>query len=97
MNQLLSTLIGKHFFFSSATIKLITEIILALIHIRDVNLTSIALVICQGTQVNSGYKKLQRFFAKIKICEVSLSVHDKTINMSVNSKIGEGWEVVIAQ
>jgi hypothetical protein len=73
VNQLLSTLIGKHFFFSSATIKLITEIILALIHIRDVNLTSIALVICQGTQVDSGYKKLQRFFAKIKICEVSLA------------------------
>jgi len=73
VNRLLSTLLANHFFVSSATIKLITEFILALIHLRDVNLTSIALVICGDSQISSGYKRLQRFFSKVEICKVQLA------------------------
>lgn len=45
-----------------------TEFILALITLRDVNLTGIALVICGNSTVSSGYRRLQRFFAKVEIC-----------------------------
>jgi hypothetical protein len=45
MDLALSTLIGNHFLVSNAIIKLMTEFILALIKVRDVNLTSIALLI----------------------------------------------------
>jgi hypothetical protein len=73
MEKLLSTLIAKHFFVSSATIKLIVQIVLALIHVRDVNLTVIALAICGEAQTSSGYRKLQRFFAAAEFCLVSVA------------------------
>ena len=65
MGIILSTLIEKHFLVSSATIKLITEFVLALIKLRDINLTGIALAICGESKVESGYRKLQRFFVKV--------------------------------
>ena len=68
MGIVLSTLIEKHFLVSSATIKLITEFVLALIKLRDINLTGIALAICGESKVESGYRKLQRFFVKVDIC-----------------------------
>lgn len=73
MNQLLSTLIRNHFFVSSAIIKLMTEFILALIRVRDVNLTEIAMAICGSSDINSSYRKLQRFFAKAEICSECLA------------------------
>lgn len=73
MASVLSTLIGKHFLVSNAIIKLMTEFILALIKVRDVNLTSIAVAICSQSKVESEYRKLQRFFAKVKICYVCLA------------------------
>lgn len=73
MNKFLSTLIANHFLVSSATVKLITEFVLALIHTRDVNLTGIALAICGKYQEASGYKKLQRFFTNITICWACLA------------------------
>lgn len=45
-----------------------TEFILGLITLRDVNLTGIALVICGNSEVSSAYRRLQRFFAKVEIC-----------------------------
>lgn len=73
MNLALSTIIGNHFLVSNATIKLMTEFILALIKVRDVNLTSIALVVCGQSEVGSGYRKLQRFFANVNICYICLA------------------------
>ncbi len=73
MKQTLSTIIGNHFFTNKAIINLMTEFILALIKIRDVNLTSIALVICGDSEVSSGYRRLQRFFAKAEICYTCLA------------------------
>jgi hypothetical protein len=73
MSLLLSTLIGNHFFGSNATTKLMTEFVLALIKVRDVNLTSIAVAICGECKTESQYRKLQRFFANVKICYVSLA------------------------
>jgi Transposase DDE domain len=58
---------------SSAIVKLVTEFILALIHLRDVNLTQIALTICGESQVSSGYRRLQRFFVKAEICSKCLA------------------------
>ena len=73
MNSVLSTIIGKHFLVSNAIIKLMTEFILALIKVRNVNLTSIAVAICSQSKVESEYRKLQRFFAKVEICYVCLA------------------------
>ena len=73
MRLVLSTIIGEHFLVSNAIIKLMTEFILALIKVRDVNLTSIAVAICNQYKVESGYRKLQRFFANIDICYVCLA------------------------
>lgn len=73
MSLLLSTLIGNHFSISNATIKLMTEFVLALITTRDVNLTSIAVAICSKCKTESQYRKLQRFFANVDICYVSLA------------------------
>jgi hypothetical protein len=91
MDLALSTLIGKHFLVSNAIIKLMTEFILALIKVRDVNLTSIALLICGKSQVESGYRKLQRFFANTEICYVCLA------KLIVNlAKIGDKkWVLVL--
>lgn len=68
-----STIIGKHFLVSKATIKLMTEFVFALIKVRDVNLTGIALVICGDSQIESSYRKLQRFFANVEICYICLA------------------------
>lgn len=68
MKHALSTIIGNHFFTNKSIINLMTEFILALIKLRDVNLTSIALVICGDSEVSSGYRRLQRFFEKAEIC-----------------------------
>ena len=73
MSLVLSTIIGEHFLVSNAIIKLMTEFVLALIKVRDVNLTSIAIAICSQCKVESGYRKLQRFFANIEICHVCLA------------------------
>ena len=73
MNLVLSTIIGEHFLVSNAIIKLMTEFILSLIKVRDVNLTSIAIAISGQCKVESNYRKIQRFFASVEICSVSLS------------------------
>jgi hypothetical protein len=73
MKLVLSTIIGKHFLVSKATIKLMTEFVFALIKVRDVNLTGIALAICGDSQIESSYRKLQRFFANVEICYISLA------------------------
>ncbi len=73
MDKVLSTIIGEHFLVSNAIIKLMSEFVLALIKVRDVNLTSIALVICGRSKAESGYRKLQRFFANVEVCYVCLA------------------------
>jgi hypothetical protein len=91
MNLALSTIIGNHFLVSNAIIKLMSEFILALITVRDVNLTSIALVVCGNSQIKSGYRKLQRFFANSVICPTCLA------KLIVNlAKIeGKKWVLVL--
>lgn len=73
MSLVLSTIIGEHFLVSNAIVKLMTEFVLALIKVRDVNLTGIAVAICGQCKVESEYRKLQRFFANAEICYVSLA------------------------
>ena len=65
--------------------------ILALIKVRDVNLISIALLICGKSQIESGYHKLQRFFTNTEICYVCLA------KLIVNlAKVGDKkWVLVI--
>ena len=91
MHLALSTVIGNHFLVSNAIVKLITEFTLALITVRDVNLTSIALLICGESQIKSGYRKLQRFFANTVICPTCLA------KLIVNlAKIdGKKWVLVL--
>lgn len=91
MNKFLSTLISKHFCLNSAIVKLVTEFVLALIHLRDVNLTVIALAICGESQVSSGYRKLQRFFAKAEICSKSLA----KLLISMAKLEGKKWILII--
>lgn len=50
-----------------------TKFIIALITVRDVNLTSIATATCGNSQIGSCYRKLQRFFEKAEICYVCLA------------------------
>ena len=71
MNLALSTIIGEYFLVSNAIIKLMTNFILSLIKVRDVNLPSIAIAISSQCKVESNY--LQRFFASVEICSVSLA------------------------
>lgn len=73
MQKFLSTVIREHFFVSNAIIKLMSEFIIALIQLRDVNLSGIALAICGESEISAGYRKLQRFFAKVEICSVCLA------------------------
>lgn len=73
MSLVLSTIIEEHFLVSNAIIKLMTEFILALVKVRDVNLTSISVAICSQCKVESEYRKLQRFFANVEICYVCLA------------------------
>jgi hypothetical protein len=73
MSLVLSTIIKEHFLVSNAIIKLMTEFILALVKVRDVNLTGIAIAICSQGKVESEYRKLQRFFANVEICYVCLA------------------------
>jgi hypothetical protein len=91
MDLSLSTVIGKHFLVGNATIKLMTEFILALIKVRDVNLTSIALVICGQSKPESAYRKLQRFFAKVDICYVCLAKLIVSLSGITNAK----WVLVL--
>lgn len=73
MEEILSTVTEKHFFISKASIKLIVRIILAIIGIRNVNLTHIAAVLEGEAKISSNYRKLQRFFANMNICQIALS------------------------
>lgn len=91
MELVLSTIIGKHFLVSKATIKLITEFVLALIKVRDVNLTNIASVICGDSQIESSYRKLQRFFANIEICYTSLA----KLIIKLSKLEGRKWVLIL--
>ena len=73
MYQALSTTLGNHFSSSKATINLMTKFIIALITVRDVNLTAIATATCGNSQIDSCYRTLQRFFVKFEICYVALA------------------------
>jgi hypothetical protein len=73
MNKALSTLIGNHFFISLASVKLIEQLVLALIKVRDVNLTELSFMICGNNKLSSSYRKLQRFFSSCNICYDSIA------------------------
>lgn len=73
MKETLSILIGNYFFTRNASINLITELILALIKVRDVNLTELALCLCSQCKIESAYRKLQRFFANCHIGKAALA------------------------
>lgn len=73
MKDTLSTLIGNYFLKRNASINLITELILALIKVRDVNLTELALCVCEQCKLESAYRRLQRFFANCSICGEALA------------------------
>ena len=72
MSNALSYLLGNYFFNSFASIKLIEQLILGLLQVRDVNLTQLALTI-RGNEQTSRYKKLQRFFAKFELSYTALA------------------------
>jgi hypothetical protein len=72
MNNALSCLLGNYFLNSFASIKLMEQIILGLLQVRDVNLTQLALTV-KGTEQESRYKKLQRFFAKCELSYIALA------------------------
>ena len=72
MSNALSYLLGNYFFNSFASIKLIEQLILGLLQVRDVNLTQLALTI-KGNEQASRYKKLQRFFAKFELSYTALA------------------------
>jgi hypothetical protein len=72
MNEALSCVLCNYFCNSFASIKMITQIILGLFEVRDVNLSAIALTI-EGEKQESRYKKLQRFFKNYKISYEALA------------------------
>jgi hypothetical protein len=72
MKELLSTILVKHFFVSSAIIKFIAEFVIVLIQTRDINLTEIALAMCGDSKLKSCYRRLQRFFKDTELCSKAL-------------------------
>ena len=91
MKESLSTLIGNYFFTRYASIKLITELISGLIKVRDVNLTELAICICEDCKLESAYRKLQRFFANCSICGVALA----KLLVKLLGIEGENWLLVL--
>jgi hypothetical protein len=73
MNTALSCLLGNYFCNSFASIKLIEQIILGLIKVRDVNLTQLALTIEGHGNQASRYRKLQRFFSRVDLSYANLT------------------------
>jgi hypothetical protein len=56
-----------------ASIKLIEQIVLALIKVMDVNLTELSFMICGNNKLSSSYRKLQKFFSSCNICYEALA------------------------
>ena len=67
MNTALSQLLGKYFYNSFARIKILEQIILALIQVKTVNLVKIATTLEDTDKQASLYRKLQRFFSSFKL------------------------------
>ena len=73
MNTALSQLLGNHFYQSIASIKILEQIILALIQFKTVNLVKLAITL-EGTDNQvSLYRKLQRFFSSFNLAYASLA------------------------
>ena len=73
MNTALSQLLGNHFYQSIASIKILEQIILALIQVKTVNLVKLAITL-EGTDNQvSLYRKLQRFFSSFNLAYTSLA------------------------
>ena len=73
MNTALSQLLGNHFYQSIASIKILEQIILALIQVKTVNLVKLAITL-EGTDNQvSLYRKLQRFFSSFNLAYASLA------------------------
>lgn len=65
MKQALSCVLLNYFTNSKSSLEFLANIIIALITVRDVNLTQINLPIC-ADKLSSGYRALQRFFTKFE-------------------------------
>lgn len=73
MNTALSQLLGNYFYKSFASIKILEQIILALIQVKTVNLVKLATTL-EGTDNQASlYRKLQRFFSSFKLDYSSLA------------------------
>ncbi len=73
MEAALSQLLGNYFCNSIASIKLLEQIILGLIQVRNVNLTELSLSLEGSSNQASLYRKIQRFFSSFKFLYTSLA------------------------
>lgn len=64
MNKIseLKRILGENFVWNKARIDCFARMLLALFSVRTVNLSEIAVAFAAKTEVNSRYKRLQRFF-----------------------------------
>jgi len=60
--KMLETVFKRHLKFNAARINFLANFIIALLKVRTVNLTEIAVAFCGKAQKKSHYKRLQRFF-----------------------------------
>jgi hypothetical protein len=73
MNAALSQLLGNHFYQSIASVKILEQIILALIQVKTVNLVKLAITL-EGTDNQASlYRKLQRFFSSFNLAYSALA------------------------
>ena len=85
MNTALSQLLGNHFYQSIASIKILEQIILALIQVRSVNLVKLAITL-EGTDNKvSLYRKLQRFFSSFNLAHTTPHFLTRSRNRSLHS------------
>src|ERR1700733_15896199 len=72
ISELMSNL-NQHFNWNKARINCFAQMLLALLTVRTVNLSEIALAFAAKAQVGSRYKRLQRFFRYMKIDSVQVA------------------------
>lgn len=60
--KMLETVLKKHLKFNAARMNFLANFIIALLKVRTVNLTEIAVTFCGKAKKDSHYKRLQRFF-----------------------------------
>lgn len=85
--ELIRPQLGYHL----ARVNLIAAFVLALVRVRTVNLTQIAVGLNPNVEHSSNYRRLQRFFESFEVCQLKLAI----LVLSLIEADEKGWIVAL--